>query len=152
MIHPRPGVSWLRRARRRAIAATEFALLFPVLALIVASVIDLTEYLTIYKVLALAARNAALDAGGVTSVAGVTPSMSDLTSTAINAVDGTLSDSGYNCGEGCEVSADWNPSTTTGWYLLTVTVSWEYESLTGLNTLLDGTMQARFTTLTQHQP
>ncbi len=144
----RPG----SRASRRGIAATEFALLFPVLALVVASVIDLTEYLTIYKVASLASRNAALDAAAVTSSAGVSPSMSTLVATAIAAVDGTMADSGYTCAGGCNVSATWAPSTTTGWSLLTVTVSWEYESLTGLNPLLDGTLQTHFTTLTQFQP
>lgn len=141
-----------RNRDRRGIAASEFALLLPVLTLVVAAVIDLTEYLTLYKIMAMAARNGALDAAGVTSVSGMSPTNMDLEYTAETAVEGTLSDAGYTCGAACAVDATWEPSTTSGWSLCSVEVTWQYTSLTGLTPLLDGPITARFTTLTQYQP
>lgn len=87
-------------ARRdvRGAAAVEFALILPILMIIVVGIINYGDMLSVRQSVSQAA------AEGARAAAVTTGSDTDKTTAAMNAVNGALSAQGKSCGSGCSVA------------------------------------------------
>lgn len=144
----------LSQRARRGSAATEFALLLPVVFGIVTITVDVGWYLWRHSDVLEAAREGARHGGAmIENVAGTAaPNELDIETDAMNHARAVLGAQGAPCNTGCTVTADARTDTLTGYRLLTVTVSYPYTPIVGIWEALQGPVRASFTLMTASQP
>ena len=143
----------LRRARRGS-AATEFALLVPVVFGILTITVDMGWYLWRHADVVEAAREGARHGGAmIENPAGTAvPTEADIENDAVAHTRAVLGAQGAPCESGCTVAADTHVDAGSGYRLLTVSVTYPYNPIIGVWERLQGPVQASFTVMTASQP
>jgi hypothetical protein len=135
-------------ARRRGVAAIEFALTVPFLLAVVLGVVEFS--LLMHRTHLM--HRASLDAcrTGASVLEGVTPTGDQIEAAAIAEARFSLGAAGIPCGVDCVIQADWH-RVNRKWMMLTVNIDVPYAGVTGLVPRLPATTHGEFTMLTQQQ-
>lgn len=144
---PRPRI---RHAERGA-AALEAALVLPVLLLLFAGILDLSNYISTYHRVNRVARDAAR-VGSVT-IEGDEPTGELIKSEAEAHANLALDAAGLPCDGGCNIETEWEVDANSQYAFVTVAIEYPYPGLTGLIPLLtDIGIATHFAMVTQQQP
>lgn len=142
-----PGTPPARQARRKGVAAVEFALTLPVFLLCVTGVLELSHFISNFHHVQRAARDGARVGSVILEGPGGDGSAIQFAA-AQQAID-VLESSSKPCDVDCTVVAD--VFLEEGRQYVTVTVSYPYEPLTWMFGQLADQSVAQFTMMTQQQ-
>ena len=139
-----------RSARRRGIAAMEFAFWLPVVMTLLGGIVDVGWYLSCYQNIVRAARSGARVGAATLEDNGVVEG-SQIEAAAISQAELVLDGVGMECTptNGCDIDAVWD--TSSGRAAIVVSVSYPAETLVGIVPVPDP-ITAQFTMMTQQQP
>lgn len=136
---------------RRGAAALEAALVLPVLLLLFAGILDLSNYISTYHRVNRVARDAAR-VGSVT-IEGDEPTGDDIRQAAEEHAELALDAAGLACVTGCTIDTEWEVDADSGYAFVVVGIEYPYPGLTGLIPLLtDIGIATQFAMVTQQQP
>jgi Flp pilus assembly protein TadG len=132
---------------RRGSATIEFALCLPVLLVVIAGIVDISNFVALTQLTSRAVRDGARI--GSTVIEGDAPTGALIEQAALDQVDLLLEEAGYPCGAGCDVTAEWRAIDDVMY--VQVRVTYPYEPLVGLSTFLADNAMSEFTMMTQQQ-
>ena len=136
---------------RKGAAALEAALVLPVLLLLFAGILDLSNYISTYHRINRVARDAARV--GSVVIEGDEPTGDDICEAAESHAELALDAAGLACAAGCTIDTEWEVDAGSGYAFVVVGVEYPYDGLTGLIPLLtDIGITTQFAMVTQQQP
>lgn len=135
--------------RRRAAVALEFAMVLPILVLMLGAILELSWFISQFRVMTRAARDAAR-VGSVT-LEGPYGDGSSIEAAAEAQALTMIEEAGYACNTDCDIDAVWEQDLFDGYYYVRVSIEYPYDAFTLTLPFLGPTMTAEFTMLTQQQ-
>ncbi len=140
-----------RFSSRKGAAALEAALVLPVLLLLFAGILDLSNYISTYHRVNRVARDAARV--GSVVIEGDEPTGDGIREAAESHAELALDAAGLACLTGCTIETEWEIDAASGYAFVVVGVEYPYDGLTGLIPLLtDIGITTQFAMVTQQQP
>lgn len=147
---PRPLRSLRRRSPRRGAAALEFALVLPVLITLFGGIIELSLFISTFHRVNRVARDAARV--GSTIIEGDEPDGTLIVEAAEDHANLALDAAGLPCEGGCVMEATWEEDEDSGYFFITVDITYPYSGITNiLPDLMEDGIRSRFSMVSQQQ-